>query len=179
MPADATVGDVYTAGLVADVRGDYDNNAMQYDPSVKYSGHWKIVVGNTPILAENVEEFKASIPDGASSYKFETLGDARDGFKQDSREAKLFPVASLKLVAGQGFSTEFAMDGLQGAWKIMEKDMFDQFDVPLNREKILLTPQSEVAIKTTSVQAQALVGEADPYDFEFNYLGDWVTLKGN
>lgn len=106
------------------------------------------------------------------------MGEDRDGFKQDSREAKLFPVASLKLVAGQGFSTEFAMDGLQGAWKMVEQDMFDQFDVPLNREKILLTPQSEVAIKTTSVQAQALVGEANPYRGEINFLGDWVTLDG-
>lgn len=76
VPADATVGDVYTAGLVADVRGEYEWNEdseeyrYEFDPPVEYSGHWKIVVGNTPILAENVEEFKASIPDGASSYKF-------------------------------------------------------------------------------------------------------------
>lgn len=105
------------------------------------------------------------------------MGEDRDGFSQNPSEAKLFPVASLKLVAGQGFSTEFAMAGLKGASKIEERNMKDQFDVPLNREKILLTPQSEVAIKATSVQAQALVGETDPYDEEFNYLGDWVTLR--
>jgi len=174
VPADATVGDVFTAGLVADVvlSGEEDES----DVEVKYSGHWKIVVGNTPILAQNVEEFKASIPDGASSYKFSTLGEDRDGFSQSFSEAMLFPVASLKLVAGQGFSTEFAMAGLQGAKKLDQEDLHDQFDVPLNREKILLTPQSEVAIKTNSVQAQALVGEADPYDYYFNYLNDWVTL---
>jgi hypothetical protein len=48
--------------------------------------------------------------------------------------------------------------------------------VPLNREKILLTPHSQVAIKATSDQAKLLVGEADPSSNTFNYLDDWVGL---
>ena len=50
--------------------------------------------------------------------------------------------------------------------------------MPLNREKILLTPHSQVAIKATSDQAKLMVGEADPSGWypTFNYLDDWVGL---
>lgn len=48
--------------------------------------------------------------------------------------------------------------------------------MPLNREKILLTPHSQVAIKATSDQAKLMVGEANPLSDTFDYLDDWVGL---
>jgi len=46
--------------------------------------------------------------------------------------------------------------------------------VPLNRENYLLTPLSEVAIKTTDDQeGPVLTGTPKSYD---DYLGDWVGL---
>lgn len=118
VPADATVGKVFTVGLVADVYGDYDSEEEEYEPAATYSGRWKIVVGNTPFLTENVKEFEASLPDGDRRFLFSTLGEARDGFTEDLGEATKSPIASLELVPGQGFSTEFAMTGLSGASKL-------------------------------------------------------------
>jgi hypothetical protein len=69
-------------------------------------------------LAENVKEFEASLPDGDRRFRYTTVGEARDGFTDDLGAAIESPIASLELVSGQGFSTEFAMTGLSGASKL-------------------------------------------------------------
>ena len=108
-PPKTCLGSVYEVGLTVQVGGK------------DYTGHWKITVGNTPKLVENVEDFKDSIPIGARSYKFTELGAPYNKFTLDFDDAMKTPVDTVELIAGQGLSVEFDMVGLKGA-ELMTQD---------------------------------------------------------
>lgn len=137
LPTDANMGTVYTVGLTAKVN------------SIAYSGIWKITAVDTPMLCETTQQFFGTIPNGAHSFKFTTMGTALDGFDSDLSYGSQLVAHKVDLWVGQGFSVEIAVDGVR-AETANPRTIANQFGVFLNRVNYVLELYSEVSTKTTT-----------------------------